>query len=45
MMALQSQVIRTDSKGNIWGLQQKITVEEAIASEPSMAHTPPTKGI
>jgi len=30
MMALQSEVTRTDSKGNIWGPQQKITVEEAI---------------
>lgn len=30
MMALQSEVTRTDMKGNIWGPQQKITVEEAI---------------
>jgi predicted amidohydrolase YtcJ len=30
MMALQSEVTRTDSKGNIWGPKQKITVEEAI---------------
>ena len=30
MMALQSEVTRTDSKGNVWGAQQKITLEEAI---------------
>ena len=30
MMALQSEVTRTDTKGNIWGPKQKITVEEAI---------------
>jgi predicted amidohydrolase YtcJ len=30
MMALQSEVTRTDIKGNVWGPQQKITVEEAI---------------
>jgi predicted amidohydrolase YtcJ len=30
MMALQSEVTRTDSNGNVWGPQQKITVEEAI---------------
>jgi predicted amidohydrolase YtcJ len=30
MMALQSEVTRTDTKGNVWGPQQKITVEEAI---------------
>ncbi len=30
MMALQSEVTRTDSKGNVWGPMQKITVEEAI---------------
>jgi len=30
MMALQSEVTRTDSKGNVWGPKQKITVEEAI---------------
>jgi len=30
MMALQSEVTRTDAKGNIWGPKQKITVEEAI---------------
>jgi len=30
MMALQSEVTRTDVKGNIWGPQQKITLEEAI---------------
>jgi len=30
MMALQSEVTRTDMKGNIWGPKQKITVEEAI---------------
>lgn len=30
MMALQSEVTRTDMKGNVWGPRQKITVEEAI---------------
>ena len=30
MMALQSEVTRTDIKGNVWGATQKITVEEAI---------------
>ncbi len=30
MMALQSCVTRTDSKGNVWGPKQKITVAEAI---------------
>src|SRR6476646_5185872 len=30
MMALQSEVTRTDSKGNIWGPKQRITIEEAI---------------
>jgi predicted amidohydrolase YtcJ len=30
MMALQSEVTRTDIKGNLWGPKQKITVEEAI---------------
>jgi len=30
MMALQSEVTRTDTKGNIWGPKQKITLEEAI---------------
>jgi predicted amidohydrolase YtcJ len=30
MMALQSEVTRTDIKGNEWGPKQKITVEEAI---------------
>src|SRR5437660_1221221 len=30
MMALQSEVTRTDTKGNIWGPKQKVTVEEAI---------------
>ncbi len=30
MMALQSEVTRTDTKGNVWGPNQKITVEEAI---------------
>lgn len=31
MMALQSSVTRTDIKGNVWGANQKVTVEEAIA--------------
>lgn len=30
MMALQSEVTRTDMKGNVWGARQRITVEEAI---------------
>jgi hypothetical protein len=30
MMALQSSVTRTDSKGNVWGPKQKVTVEEAL---------------
>jgi predicted amidohydrolase YtcJ len=30
MMALQSEVTRTDTKGNVWGPKQKITVEEAL---------------
>ena len=30
MMALQSEVTRTDMKGNVWGPQQKITLEESI---------------
>ncbi len=30
MMALQSQVTRTDIKGNVWGPRQKVTVEEAL---------------
>jgi predicted amidohydrolase YtcJ len=30
MMWLQSQVTRTDMKGNVWGPSQRITVEEAI---------------
>jgi predicted amidohydrolase YtcJ len=30
MMALQSEVTRTDIKGNVWGPKQRITVEEAV---------------
>jgi predicted amidohydrolase YtcJ len=30
MMALQSEVTRTDMKGNVWGPNQRISVEEAI---------------
>ena len=30
MMALQSEVTRADTKGNVWGPQQRITLEEAI---------------
>jgi predicted amidohydrolase YtcJ len=30
MMALQSEVTRADSKGNIWGPKQRISLEEAI---------------
>ena len=33
MMALQSAVTRTDSKGNVWGPQQRITVEEALRTQ------------
>ncbi len=30
MLALQSEVTRTDTKGNVWGASQKITVAEGI---------------
>jgi hypothetical protein len=30
MMWLQSQLTRTDMKGNVWGANQKITLPEAI---------------
>ena len=30
MMALQSEVTRTDKNGNVWGPRQKITIEEAL---------------
>jgi predicted amidohydrolase YtcJ len=30
MMALQSEVTRTDIKGNVWGPKQRISIEEAI---------------
>jgi predicted amidohydrolase YtcJ len=30
MMALRSEVTRTDSRGNVWGPKQRITVEEAL---------------
>jgi predicted amidohydrolase YtcJ len=30
MMWLQSQVTRTDPQGNVWGPNQRITLEEAI---------------
>ena len=30
MMWLQSQLTRTDPKGNVWGANQRITLEEAI---------------
>lgn len=30
MMALQSSVTRTDMHGNVWGANQKVTVEEAL---------------
>jgi predicted amidohydrolase YtcJ len=30
MMALQSEVTRTDMKGNVWGASQRVTVEEAV---------------
>ena len=30
MMALQSSVTRTDSRGNVWGPKQRISAEEAL---------------
>lgn len=30
MMALQSEVTRTDKKGNVWGPKQRITIREAV---------------
>ena len=30
MMALQSEVTRTDKNGNVWGAKQKITIQEAL---------------
>ncbi|HUJ31314.1 MAG TPA: amidohydrolase [Candidatus Acidoferrum sp.] len=30
MMWMQSQVTRTDMKGNVWGANQRITIEEAV---------------
>jgi len=30
MMALRSEVTRTDQRGNVWGPKQRVTVEEAI---------------
>ncbi len=30
MKALQSEVTRTDTKGNVWGANQRVTLEEAI---------------
>lgn len=30
MMALQSEVTRTDMKGNVWGASQRISVEEGL---------------
>jgi len=30
MMALQSMVTRTDSRGTVWGARQRVTVEEAL---------------
>lgn len=30
MMALQSEVTRTDIRGNVWGARQRVTVEEAL---------------
>jgi predicted amidohydrolase YtcJ len=30
MMALQSEVTRTDSRGNVWGPRQRITLDEAL---------------
>jgi predicted amidohydrolase YtcJ len=30
MMALQSEVTRTDSKGTVWGPKQKVTLDEAL---------------
>jgi predicted amidohydrolase YtcJ len=33
MMAMQSAVTRTDSKGNVWGASQRITAEEALRTQ------------
>jgi predicted amidohydrolase YtcJ len=33
MMAMQSAVTRTDSKGNVWGARQRVTVEEALRTQ------------
>jgi len=30
MMALRSEVTRTDSHGNVWGPKQRVTVEDAL---------------
>jgi predicted amidohydrolase YtcJ len=30
MMALRSEVTRTDSHGTVWGARQRVTVEEAV---------------
>ena len=30
MMALQSEVTRTDAKGNVWGSKQKVSLDEAL---------------
>jgi hypothetical protein len=30
MMALQSEVTRTDKNGNVWGPKQRITIQEAL---------------
>jgi predicted amidohydrolase YtcJ len=35
MMALQSSVTRTDMHGNVWGPQQRISVEEALRVQTS----------
>ncbi len=33
MMALQSAVTRTDIKGNVWGANQRISVEESLRAQ------------
>ena len=33
MMAMQSAVTRTDSKGNVWGAKQRISIEEALRTQ------------
>ena len=43
MMALQSEVTRTDTNGTVWGANQRITIQEAIRIRSSTALTRPLK--